>query len=71
MAHIITFPGDSGPRYISCVSVTPPAKIAFSSSERSVDAVKLPYMVAHGIRDMLNTCWSLECALERAEASRG
>ena len=71
MPEIITFFSGPQRRFISCISLTPPAKIAYSSSERAVDAIKFPRDVAHGIRDMLNTRWSLDCSLERVEGPRG
>lgn len=49
------------PRYISSVSVSPPAKVSYASSERVVDALGLPYAVALGLCDMINTRWDLHC----------
>ena len=49
------------PRYISSLSVCPPAKVSYSSSERVVDALGLPYAVALGLCDMLNHSWDLSC----------
>ena len=71
MPDIITFFSGSQRRFISCISLTPPAKIAYSSSERAVDAIKFPHHVGVGIQDMLNTRWSLDCSLERVEGPRG
>ena len=64
MDHIITFRKGSQQRYISCIIFGTPREIAYSSSERSVDAVRLPDAVADGIRDMLNWRWSLGAVLD-------
>lgn len=48
-------------RYISCLSVLPPAKVCYSSSERLSDAVCLPKAVALGFLDLLNSQFSLGC----------
>ena len=50
-------------RYISCVSVLPPAKVCYSSSERLVDAVCLPDPVAAGLLDLLNRQYPLGCTI--------
>ena len=71
MANIISFPSGPQTMYISCVSVTPPAKISYSSSDRVVDAVKFPHQVAIGICDMLNTRWCLDASLEPVEPPHG
>lgn len=50
-------------RFISCVSVLPPAKVCYSSSERPVDALLLPLPVATGFRDLLNEQYALGCSV--------
>lgn len=67
--HILTFVNSSDQlRYISCVSIHAPAKIGYSSSERVEDAVKLPYMIAKGLGEMLDYRYALKCNLTSCEA---
>lgn len=66
---VLKFFDDSGDqRYISCLTLIPPAAISYASSDRLVDALRLPAAVASCFRDMLNDKWMIGCSLEPCEA---
>ena len=50
-------------RYVSCVSLLPPDRITYASSERAVDALRLPRAVALAFSTLLDAQYGLGCSV--------